>query len=99
MELDNQETDVIDESCFSYLCPLCVVEAPSMVFQLRGLCPETVFSTTYTFYLTDQGQVTSSPSQLAHVLPVHLLLQRKIGILFLIEISSPRFATSATRPR
>ena len=52
-----KKTDVIDESCFSFLCPLCVIDKPSMVFLLRGLCLATKFSKRFTFELTDEGKV------------------------------------------
>jgi hypothetical protein len=57
MEVDMEKTDVIDESCYSFLCPLCLIQEPSMVFQLRGLCLESSFSRQFTFMITDEGQV------------------------------------------
>ena len=57
MSVDTNATDVIDESCFSFLCPVCVIEEASMVFQLRGLCLESVFSRRFTFMITEEGQI------------------------------------------
>ena len=57
LEIVPNKTDIIDESCYSFLCPLCVIEKPSMVFLLRGLCLSTKFSKRFTFELTDAGKV------------------------------------------
>ena len=60
LELDNSQTDIIDENCMSSECPVCEIPAavPSLV--LRGLCPQTKFSQEYIFRLTDTGYLEYS---------------------------------------
>ena len=60
LELDEGETDIIDENCMSSECPVCEMPAavPSLV--LRGLCPQTKFSQDYIFRLTEEGDLEYS---------------------------------------
>ena len=60
LQLEEGQTDIIDENCMSTVCPVCEVPTAVPALQLRGLCPKTKFNRQYIFRLTDSGDLEYS---------------------------------------